>query len=110
MTYFLSEISRSFVTLLVCKAQLVTSVTTTQFNQYKTSCNKIHLSQIKYKSFGPNVVTIFLLLCMVGQLLANCQFCESLHYCSSLPHLIISFIIYKVALQLDFSLFGNRKH
>jgi hypothetical protein len=51
-------------------------IQTTKFNQHSTSCNKIHISQIKYKFDGPNVVTFFLILCKIGLLLAKCYFWE----------------------------------
>jgi hypothetical protein len=49
-------------------------IQTTKFNQHSTSCNKIHISQIKYKFDGPDVVTFLLILCKIGQLLAKCNF------------------------------------
>lgn len=51
-------------------------IQTTKFNQHSTSCNKIHISQIKYKFDGRNVVSFLLILCKIGQLLAKCHVWE----------------------------------
>lgn len=82
-------------------------IRTTQFNQHKTSCNKIHLSQIKYKFYGPNIVTV--LFTYLYEWPTDRHRWESLHYCSSLPHVASYFLTYKVALQLAFILFEKRK-